>query len=117
MSTLRRRALLVTGTDTGIGKTLVGCALARALIARGLRVAPFKPVETGCREVDGVLVAEDAEKLRHATGTDVPPERVCPIRLRDPLAPMVAAEREGATIDVAALTASYRELAASHDVV
>ncbi len=117
MTPLRRRALLITGTDTGIGKTLVGCALARALVARGLRVAPFKPVETGCREVDGVLVGEDVEKLRHATGTAAPVDAVCPIRLRDPLAPMVAAERESVTIDVDALAARYRELADSHDVV
>ena len=73
-------------------------------------VAPFKPVETGCREHEGALVAEDAEKLRHATGTAAPVDAVCPIRLRDPLAPMVAAERESVTIDVEALAARYRDV-------
>jgi dethiobiotin synthetase len=112
-----RKTLLITGTDTGVGKTFVACALGRALAARKLRVAPFKPVETGCREHEGALLAEDAERLRHATGTDAPTDLVCPVRLRDPLAPMVAAEREGVTIDVERLAASFRELASANDVV
>ena len=114
---LRRRSLLVTGTDTGVGKTLVASAIARALVARGLRVAPFKPVETGCKEVDGALVAEDAERLRHASGSEIALDLVCPYRLRDPLAPMVAGEREGVAIDVERLAAAYRDLASAHDVV
>lgn len=92
-------ALLVTGTDTGVGKTFVACALAHALRAAGHRVAVMKPVETG---VVGD-VAEDALALRAAAGDPAPLDDVCPWRLPDPLAPAVAAARAGVTIDVAAL--------------
>jgi len=88
-------AVFVTGTDTGVGKTFVACALALALRARGRRVAVMKPVETG---VDGA--PEDALRLRAAADDPAPLDDVCPYRLRAPLAPAVAAHREGVTLDV-----------------
>lgn len=114
---VRRRSLLVTGTDTGIGKTLVGCAIGRALRDRGVDVVPFKPAETGCRDDGGVRIADDAERLRHACATPGSIDLVCPYRLRDPLAPAVAAEREGITIDHERIFRAFRELSAASDVV
>ncbi len=88
-------ALLVTGTDTGVGKTFVACALAHAWRAAGRRVGVVKPVETG---VDGE--PEDARRLAAAANDHAPLDDVCPYRLRAPLAPAVAAPREGVTVDV-----------------
>ncbi len=105
------RRLLVTGTDTGVGKTFVTAALAAALTARGVRIAVAKPVETGCRLVDGELYAEDAATLRAAASLDVPIERVCPYRFADPLAPAVAAARAGSRIDADALVATLDDAA------
>ncbi|HEY3186001.1 MAG TPA: ATP-dependent dethiobiotin synthetase BioD, partial [Solirubrobacteraceae bacterium] len=79
-------ALFVTGTDTGVGKTFVACALAAGLRARGRRVAVMKPVETGV-----VGEPEDALRLRAAAGDPAGLDDVCPYRLRAPLAPSVAA--------------------------
>lgn len=93
-------ALLVTGTDTNVGKTWVACALARALRAAGTRVGVLKPVETG---VDGE--PEDATRLRTAAGDPAPLDDVCPYRLRAPLAPAVAARQEQVEIDVDRLLA------------
>ena len=93
-------ALLVTGTDTGVGKTFVACALATALRQRGRRVAVMKPVETG---VEGEPA--DALALRAAAADPAPLGDICPYRLRAPLAPAVAARLEGVTIDVARLVA------------
>jgi dethiobiotin synthetase len=108
----------VTGTDTGIGKTVVTCGLAAALKAAGRRVAVMKPIETGCGEgPDGRLHAADAELLRYYAQSSQPPEAVCPIRLRTPLAPKVAAAREAVRIDVEALVAGYRTTAKHADVV
>lgn len=104
--------LFVTGTDTGVGKTFVACALARALRARGRRVAVFKPVETG---VTGL--AEDAAGLRAAAGDPAPLDDVCPYRLRAPLAPAVAARLEGRRVDVERLVALGRARAATADVL
>jgi dethiobiotin synthetase len=105
-------ALFITGTDTGVGKTYVGCALARALRARGRRVAVLKPVETG---VSGE--PEDAVRLREAAADAAPLDDICPYRLRAPLAPAVAARLEGVTIDVAHLAGLIARRAAAADVL
>ena len=86
--------LLVTGTDTNVGKTFVSCALIAALRARGRRVAVMKPVETGVRETP-----EDALALQAAAADPAPLDAVCPVRLRAPLAPSVAARLEGIRLD------------------
>src|SRR5207247_10634446 len=91
-------ALLITGTDTGVGKTFVACALAMALRQRGRRVAVMTPVETG---VEGEPA--DALALPAAAADPAPLGDICPYRLRAPLAPAVAARLEGVTIDVARL--------------
>ena len=109
--------LFVTGTDTGIGKTLVTTALAAALVARGRRVGVVKPVETGCRWEDDGLVPEDALTLAAAAHDPAPLESVCPYRLPDPLAPALAAERAGVTIDVEGLATHLRRRATTVDVL
>ncbi|MGH7893064.1 MAG: dethiobiotin synthase [Candidatus Binatia bacterium] len=104
--------LFITGTDTGVGKTFVACALAHALRARGRRVGVLKPVETG---VDGE--PEDACRLRLAANDRAPLDDVCPYRLRAPLAPAVAAAREGVAIDLDRVTALVRRRAGEVDVL
>jgi len=110
------RGILVTGTDTGVGKTLVGCALAAALSER-LRVAVLKPAETGCAKVGGELRPEDAVRLRDASGSAASLDLVCPYRYAEPLAPSVAAERAGRPISPARLRDCYETLARDADVV
>lgn len=74
------RGLLITGAGDGIGKTLIGCALAFAAHARGLRAGVMKPVEAGCAEIDGALEPADARALIYAAASDLPIEVVCPYR-------------------------------------
>lgn len=105
-------ALLVTGTDTGVGKTFVACALAMALRARGLRVAVLKPVETGVTDVP-----EDARRLQAAAADPAPLDDVVPYRLRAPLAPAVAAREEGVTIDLERIAALVIRRTAGADVL
>lgn len=62
--------LFVTGTDTGVGKTIVTAALARALRLRGVRVGVMKPVTSGCSERNGELISDDAELLAWAAGVE-----------------------------------------------
>ena len=114
-----QRGLLITGTDTGVGKTLVACGLAGALRRHGFSVTPFKPAETGCTRDGGSqrLIAADAEMLRRATGSKAALETICPYPFEPPVAPWVAAEQAGVTIDPERLEQCYRELAASHDIV
>lgn len=106
--------LFITGTDTGVGKTIVTAALARALRLRGVNVGVMKPVTSGCVERNGELISEDAELLAWAAGVDYTDD-VAPYCLREAIVPVEAAEREGVKIDFAAITAAYRRLAAQHD--
>jgi dethiobiotin synthetase len=105
--------VVVAGTDTGVGKTFVGCALAGALARAGRRVLAGKPVESGCG--DGPRDAEDGALLAAATGQREPREAL--VRLRAPIAPALAAEREGVTIDLDALAARIRAMGRGFDVV
>lgn len=91
--------IFVTGTDTGCGKTTVGRAVCAALRRRGLAVGVVKPVETGCVESAGGLIAADAELLAGAAGCSLPPEVICPNRFRLPASPERAAAAEGRTLD------------------
>jgi len=110
------RSILVTGTDTAIGKTTVACGIAAALRARGVRVGVVKPAETGCPTTAGGFVPQDASLLKYFSGTESPLARICPVRFAEPLAPLVAARRRGQTIDMATLESAWREIAAEHDV-
>jgi dethiobiotin synthetase len=93
----------VTGTDTGVGKTVVGCALVRALRGRGVDVGVFKPIETGVTD-DGPL---DARALREAAGVDDPLGRVCPQQFALAAAPTVAARDEGRSVDLDAVDRAF----------
>lgn len=99
-------ALFVTGTDTGVGKTTVAAGLLAALRRQGFRVGAVKPVETGCALVEGALVPDDARLLRDAAGLDAPLDLVAPHRYATPVAPAVAARREGRPFSLAAVEAS-----------
>ena len=87
--------LLITGTDTGVGKTWVACGLAKAFTRQGLKVVGIKPVETGTGDSDHSN--EDGVQLARATGQDSPVEALT--RLREPVAPPVAADSEGANLN------------------
>ena len=108
--------IFITGTDTGVGKTLIACGLAALLKECGYHVGVMKPAETGCVERDGKPFPQDAFYLKEASGCTEPLEKICPYRMRDPLAPSVAAERAGVKIDVDRLAALYGEISSAHDV-
>jgi dethiobiotin synthetase len=96
---------LVTGTDTGVGKTVVAAGLVLALRARGLRAVGFKPAETGVA-AGGIA---DSDLLARASGVDEPLARPL-LRLVEPLAPPVAAERAGLVLDPSEIDRRVRAL-------
>lgn len=108
------QGIFITGTDTGVGKTYVGAGLAAAFREKGIDVGVMKPAETGCVLRKGVLVPRDAVKLIKAGGVDDPLDLVNPYRFRDPLAPAIAAAREGKRIDVRRIVSAFRTLARKH---
>lgn len=110
---LASRRLVVTGTDTEVGKTWVGCRLAEALRDGGAIVRAVKPLESGCAagEPDP---GEDGVLLARAAGQASPGAAL--VRLVAPVAPPVAAEREGRALDWEALVRSTREAVAGAQV-
>lgn len=105
--------VVVTGTDTGVGKTWVTAALARTLVRRGLRVVATKPIETGCS--GDAAATEDGAILAEATGQAAPLAAL--LRLRTPVAAPVAADLEGASIDLDTIVDSVVSLGDGADVV
>ncbi|QJR09659.1 ATP-dependent dethiobiotin synthetase BioD 1 [Usitatibacter rugosus] len=111
-----RRGVFVTGTDTGVGKTVAACALVHALRARGMRVAPMKPVAAGASPIDGRLANEDSVALLRAAGwSDDALGDVTPILLTEPMAPHIAAQREGVRIERKTIFAAFERLASRGD--
>ncbi|MCL7744606.1 dethiobiotin synthase [Guyparkeria hydrothermalis] len=101
MSTPTRdpRGWVVLATDTGVGKTVVSCALARLLREHSLDARVRKPVETGCEVRDGERLPADGTALHEAGGGREPLATVCPIRYLTPVAAPEAARREGETLE------------------
>ncbi len=104
------RAVLITGTDTGVGKTYVTYNIARFLKGKGIRVGCFKPVETHVRGTpqDGSLLAE-------ATGQPV--DEVVPVRFSLPLSPYAAQMEEGREVDLEELRDRFLELRSKYEVL
>ncbi len=113
----RARALFVTGTDTGVGKTLIAAALLRGLRERGERVAGMKPVASGCRETPDGIVNDDALALIAEASEPAPYRIVNPYAFVPAIAPHVAAVEAGTRIDLRELERAYRILAGLADVV
>ena len=108
------RGIFVTGTDTGVGKTVVAATLARLLRLQGIRVGVMKPVTSGCTLQNGELVSDDAVLLCQAAGVPYSSD-VAPYCLREPLAPADAAAIDGVRIEFSLIKESFTRLAAVYD--
>lgn len=101
----------ITGTDTGVGKTVIAGALALLLREAGRRVGVFKPIATGCRrDLRLGLVSEDAEFLAHCAESEETIETINPVRYAGELAPMSAARHHRRPIDWEAIDAGWQRL-------
>ena len=109
--------IFITGTDTGVGKTLVTGGLAALLQERGIDVGVMKPVESGCRRENGSLVPEDALFLKEMSGCQDELQLINPYALEHPLAPALAAELEGVDIRLEVIREAYLILASRHELV
>jgi dethiobiotin synthetase len=112
MTTGPGRGLFVTGTDTGVGKTLISAALLRYARRLGLVPIPFKPAETGCAPEPA-----DARALWRAAAPPLSEAEVCLYALRLPVAPLAAAQAEGVRIDLERIADRATELAAKGNLL
>jgi dethiobiotin synthetase len=104
--------IFITGTDTGVGKTMVACALLRKYVAAGSRAVGMKPVAAGGGEDNDDLLA-----LAAAGNVDAPLSARCPYAFADAIAPHLAARAAGVAIDLHRIQRSYQELSARADHV
>ncbi|MCL4504311.1 MAG: dethiobiotin synthase [Deltaproteobacteria bacterium] len=109
------KGIFVTGTDTDVGKTVIAAGLTAALRRRGQQAVYFKPVQSGCPEAGGKLIPTDAALAKELAGIPEPLELLTPITLRLPLAPGVAAAREGVTVDLGRINQALRELSSRYE--
>ena len=107
----------VTGTDTGVGKTLVACALLAAFGGRGIKSVGMKPVACGAEPGPGGLVNDDVERLIAAGNVAASRSHVNPYCFAPPIAPHIAARQAGVTIALDRIERSFRALAAQAEVV
>lgn len=103
----------MAGTDTGIGKTRVSCALLHAFSASGEKVIGMKPVAAGCENGKWM----DVELLVEASNVKAPPEQVNPYAFVPPLAPHIAAAQANIEIDLTVIRQAYVELNNHAEVV
>jgi len=108
-----RPGIFVTGTDTGVGKTVVATTLVGALRGRGVDVGVMKPFETGV----GASGPADALALAQAAASSDPIDEICPVRLATPAAPNVAADLEGRAIDLGSVRSDFDRLAERHQAM
>jgi dethiobiotin synthetase len=109
------KGLFITGTDTGVGKTFIGAALASALYGKGVRVQPRKPAESGCPMLEGRLVPADGMAYHAALNGTVPLDTITRYRYAASLAPPQAAQRQQQTLTLDQLQQAVLENAGPHD--
>lgn len=112
------KAILITGTDTGVGKTYVARLLGKRLREAGVDVRPLKPVESGCLPgPEGRPHPADAAALRDAVAPGLPLSAVCLYALAAPLSPHLSAEAAGVAVDPERVRRSVTGAATASDVV
>jgi dethiobiotin synthetase len=111
------QTIFVTGTDTGVGKTLIACALLHKLRGRKRAVCGFKPVASGCERTKDGLRNADALALQAAAGTNEPYESINPYALARPIAPHLAAAEMGEHLSVLKLREAHAAIAGRHELI
>lgn len=111
------KGIFITGTDTGVGKTVVTGGIALALRKRGIDVGIMKAIQTGCYQKGNKIIPPDSEFLISLTGTEDPIDLVTPYRFTHPLAPLAASRLERQDIDIEKILDAYLELSKRHDMV
>lgn len=111
------KGIFITGSDTEVGKTVIGGGLAAILREEGYDVGVMKPVTSGAVSRGGKLVSEDAEFLVKMAKVTDPPDLVCPYLFEKPVSPHHAAKAMGVEIDLDKIMDAFTDLSKLHDIV
>jgi dethiobiotin synthetase len=111
------RGYFITGTDTGVGKTVVTLGLMQALQTRGNTVVAMKPVAAGCEQTPDGLRNDDALRLQQQASIELDYAQINPYAFAPAIAPHIAAEQAGVRIDIENIINKYSELSCMSDCV
>lgn len=114
---LHEGGVFITGTDTGVGKTTISLSLMDVFINKGLCVTGMKPVASGCEDSGAGLQNEDATRMLGKMNSDIQYRFVNSYALRQPVAPVLAAEHDGLIIEKEYIVGAYKTLSARSDLV
>ncbi len=112
-----KKGFFITGTDTGVGKTVIAAAIIKALQAGGINACGMKPVETGCSRVGGSLYPSDGMFLKKAARMDEGIHSVTPYSFENPVAPSLASETEGKSVNLPVIMKKFDALAKKYPAV
>jgi len=111
------KGFFITGTDTGVGKTIIACAVIKVMQSFDIKVCAMKPIESGCGKEGDVLIPYDGSFLRQAAHMEDSLRLVTPCCLENPLAPFAAAEIEGKSISIDEIKKAFYTLGRSYDAI
>lgn len=112
-----KKAFFITGTDTNVGKTYIACKLIQQYVSQGYRVVGMKPVAAGCELIEGEWVNDDVLKLEAVSNVKAPRALTNPYSFKEPIAPHIAAELTGKTIEISVIKQAFDELSQLADIV
>ncbi len=125
----KAKGFFVTGTDTGVGKTVITAALIKTIGLLGIRACGMKPIETGCKRSkikfqisnfkfkDRALIPSDGMFLKEMARIDDSIDLITPICFESPLAPLPASEVEGVPVDFGKIQKAYTDLSKKYDAI
>ena len=122
------KGFFVTGTDTGVGKTVITAALIKVAHLLGFKACGMKPIETGCKiavssqqsavsSKEKTLIPSDGTFLKNISNVNESIDFITPVRFMNPLAPLPASEIEGISVDFKKIQKAYTELSKKYDVI
>lgn len=111
------KGLFITGTDTGVGKTVIAGAIIAALRSRGINTGAMKPIETGCVTVGKSLHPSDGAFLKKMAQMEEPLNYITPSCFESPLSPFVASEMEGREVELRKIRDHFKRLTEKYDAI
>lgn len=107
----------ITGTDTGVGKTVIAAAIIKALQARGINACGMKPIETGCPRIGNDVYPSDGMFLKKIAGMDESIKYITPYCFETPVAPSLASEMEGKSVSINVIMQKFNGLLKKYHTV
>jgi len=111
------KGFFITGTDTGVGKTVMAGAVIKVMQSFGIKAGAMKPVECGCGKEGNVLIPYDGTFLKQAAHMDEPIKQVTPVCFESPLSPLAASDIEGRKISIDEIKKAYYKLYKSYEAM